>query len=137
MMTQAERIRVRRINKIRTKVMEIAIIAVAVVLVLSVVRDYFRHAEKYDTIAKYQFELRLEEGDKEEIKRYKEYYINDDIYLFDNELTLKLLADKYNVKYDLLKTAYKASEADSIQEFHDEYVKDSELFSFLQKVCKK
>ena len=71
-------------------------LVITIILVIFVV-DMFRHYEKYDSVARYQLMLDLERGDEKAKEYYQDNYINDDLYLFDGDISFDMFADKYNI----------------------------------------
>ena len=84
------------------------------------------HDEKFCSTSRYQLMLKLQDGDELALKHYKENYIEDHIYLYNGIITMRLMSEQFNVNFDLLKEAYAASDAQSLQEFYDDYIKGSE-----------
>lgn len=71
-------------------------LAITIIIVIFVV-DMFRHYEKYDSVARYQLMLDLEQGDEKAREYYQDNYIKDDLYLFDGNISFDMFADKYNI----------------------------------------
>ena len=71
-------------------------LVITIIIVIFVV-DMFRHYEKYDSVARYQLMLDLERGDEKAKEYYQDNYINDDLYLFDGDISFDMFADKYGI----------------------------------------
>ena len=121
-----------KVSKFGKNVIIAGIIAVVIISSYSFLKDVFTHPEKYSTQDRYQFEMKLERGDEAAIADYKKYYIEDNIYLYNNDLTLRLLAEQYGIKYSVVRKAYDAMDTDSIQEFHDDYIQDDNILKLLK-----
>lgn len=71
-------------------------LVITIIIVIFVV-DMFQHYEKYDSVARYQLMLDLERGDEKAREYYQDNYINDDLYLFDGDISFDMFADKYGI----------------------------------------
>lgn len=85
---------------------------IAVIIIIFIAVDFFKHYEKYDSVSRYYLMLDLENGNDEALEYYKDKYISDDIYLFDGDISFDLFAEKYNIEgeeKEMVKQDYKNS----------------------------
>lgn len=108
--------------KIKKKMENLLLVLIVFIMVLFI-SDIYKHYEKYDTVARYHLMLDLEKGDKEALEYYKDNYINEDIYLYDGNISFKLFAEKYNLSEEEKETIYKEYKASdlSLNKFVKEY----------------
>ena len=100
-------------------------IIICSVLVTMTTYEFINHYEKYDTIAKNQLMLALNNNDAEAILYYKENYTNDNVYLYNGDLSFDLFADNNdftNLEKCLAYEVYKNSGL-SLQKFANKYNK--------------
>lgn len=88
--------KVRRTRRAKRIISRIFFIAITILIIIFII-DMFKHYEKYDSVARYQLMLDLEQGDTEAIEYYKDNYIKDDLYLFDGDISFDMFAEKYNI----------------------------------------
>jgi len=110
----------RRINAIISIILAIA----AVFAIVGGIYTIASNSEMYDTVARKSFKNDLNNGDEEAIERYKNEYIENDKYLFNGPLTIKLMAEKYDLDSNELYEIYVDSDYDTAQDFYKHYVKD-------------
>lgn len=101
------------------------IYVVIVVFVFVFVMDIITHFEKYSTTARYHLMLDLNAGDKTALEYYKKNYTDNDIYLYNGNISFSLFAENNNIsnnEYDILYNEYKNSGL-TLQQFADNYNK--------------
>ena len=121
--------RVRNAKKrmaVKRAIAKLIAICIGIAIAGTVVVDITNHIEYFDETSRYNMLLELNSNNQLAIDHYKKHYINDHIYLFNGDLTLKFMADQYSVSFDTLKLFYETSGVESLQEFHDTYLEDSE-----------
>jgi len=117
----------RQIRMIRRRINAIISIILAIAAVFAIVGGIYTiasNSEMYDTVARKSFKNDLNNGDEEAIERYKNEYIENDKYLFNGPLTIKLMAEKYDLDSNELYEIYVDSDYDTAQDFYKHYVKD-------------
>ena len=128
----------KRRKKRKTKKLVRSIIALVIIpLILGIFgAQAISRVEKYSTQAKYQFMQDLESGNEEAMALYKRDYIDKNEYLYNGDITLKLMAEKFNIDFEVLKSFYNTTSLESLQELHDKYLVDINIVKFLQKCSK-
>lgn len=104
----------------------IILIVVVVTLVSfagSFINNLVNYPEKVMTTKKYHLMIALNDGDKDaEIYYMTKYILNDD-YLYDGPVTLKLVAQKYNLNEEELTELWEDGDYKSMDKFVKKVVK--------------
>ena len=104
------------------------VLVVAIVAIVATFTHFTKNWECYDSVARKQLMLDINKGDKEAIAFYRDNYINRDIYLFDGNFTLEMMANRHGLDVETLKESYEESGYTHIQDFFDNEIED-QLFS--------
>lgn len=100
----------------------VVIIGLLSLLLYSSVR-FMNNFEVYSNTARYQLMNGVERGDAEDIARFNDY-IEKDVYLFNGPITIKAMADKYNLDAEQLSNEFEESGYDELQTFFNKVIKD-------------
>ena len=115
-------------SKVFSRVLVFIIIAC---IAITAVAELVNHYEKYSSTAKSSLLNKLNNDDPIAMEYYISNFINDNIYLFDGDLTLRLMAEQHNIEVEALEKLYKASDCSTLQKFYNEYLEDNvEVISF-------
>ena len=86
--------------------------------------DIFFHIEKYSSTMRYSLLLDINKGDKEALKYYKETYTDNNIYLYNGEISFGLfyenIKDETKETYNQVYAKYINSDL-SLQDFSERY----------------
>ena len=130
--TTTNRAKVNRKRRNRRRFVSIVLLVIVIAIVsMSIVSMAHRYP---DTVTKYHLMLELENGNEETMEYYKTTYIDEHIYLFNGDITLRLMAEQFNIDTDTLKTFYKSTGVESLQKLYDKYLDDEGIIKFLQDV---
>lgn len=117
------------IRKAQMRAVKSTLVLVAAIIVIVGTFGYFtKNWERFDSVARKQLMLDINKGDKEAIAFYRDNYINRDIYLFDGNFTLEMMANRHGLDVEALKESYEESGYTHIQDFFDNEIED-QLFS--------
>ena len=108
---------------ITSRVLAIALIIAALVLICKTVVNYATYPEKYLTTARYHLMLDIEDGDTESIERYMDVYIANDMYLFDGPFTIRACCDRYDLDYNEVYKEFNNSDYANFQEYFNHEIK--------------
>lgn len=107
----------------REKVIMVVIVVVCIALFYNFLNVCFNYPEKIMTTKKYHLMIALNNGEKDaEIYYMNKYILNDD-YLYDGPVTLKLVAQKYNLNEGELTELWDNGDYKSMKQFVKKVVK--------------
>ena len=105
------------------RIILIVVIVILVSFTWSFINNLVNYPEKVMTTKKYHLMIALNDGDKDaEIYYMTKYILNDD-YLYDGPVTLKLVAQKYNLNEEELTKLWEDGDYKSMDKFVKKVVK--------------
>ena len=116
----------RKVRRWVRRLGKLIMFAVVACLIVTAVIYTINHWECVSEGSRYSFMLSLDSGNEEALEHYQKDYIDQHIYLFNGDLTLRMMAEQHNVDYELFKAFYESTELENLQQFYDEYIKGNE-----------
>ena len=105
------------------RIILIVVVVTLVSFTWSFINNLVNYPEKVMTTKKYHLMIALNDGDKDaEIYYMTKYILNDD-YLYDGPVTLKLVAQKYNLDEEELNKLWEDGDYKSMDKFVKKVVK--------------
>ena len=112
----------RLVRKKKRKIRKIWKVMASVVIIASAISVINNNLERFSVHDRKALLYALEAGQPDAVEKFNDY-IARDIYLFDGPMTMKAMADKYDMDIDVLKTGFEKSGYKNLQQYFDNIIK--------------
>lgn len=105
------------------KVSIVLMVAITIIVMGLAVAKTMKYPETISAHSIHDFMIELESGNEERLEDYRDRYIENDYYLFNGDITFRLMCEKYDLDIEMMKYMYEKSEYESIQSFFNNVIK--------------